>query len=448
MSGDQVRKLVGGYATGTLTPEERQALFEAALEDQELFDALAREQSLRDLLSDSAARAQLLAVLGDAPTTWRQRAARWMWGHAVGLAAVACFLTVGGYVARQAIFMHPPESPATEQAAAEPAPPRRVFDPGSVKQPASAMPKLPAPPVVRQGPAVAVVLPPSVVPPPPPAQPAPRQNVMVAGSTDLDTGSNGTLHFEPTMDSISEVRVRAAIAGAGTLTGSIVDSSGAAVPGAQIEVKNLMTGAVRNTVSGPEGIFVLSSLEPARYSLTAKATGFKTYQSNDLAVASGAQLNLGKMPLALGALTEEIAVTAAATPVQTASSENSKLMDASQLADLTLKGRDLFGVLATMPQLPAARPVGGGKIDPALVALIRGGSRGGAAVAGGRPPASGGEVNVRITVTNASADSLAQLKKAGFTITRQAGTELTGRVALEKLETLAKLPFVVWIAPQ
>lgn len=82
MSREEVEKLLGGYATGTLTPGEQQLLFEAALEDQELFDALAREQSLRDLLGDPAARAELLAALGDARATWGQRAAGWMRGRA------------------------------------------------------------------------------------------------------------------------------------------------------------------------------------------------------------------------------------------------------------------------------------------------------------------------------------------------------------------------------
>ena len=68
MSPEDIKKLLGGYATGTLTPEEQQALFAAALEDQELFDALAREQSLRDLLRDPAARAELLGAL-DTPAT-------------------------------------------------------------------------------------------------------------------------------------------------------------------------------------------------------------------------------------------------------------------------------------------------------------------------------------------------------------------------------------------
>ena len=50
MSPEDIKKLLGGYATGTLTAAEQQALFAAALEDQELFDALASEQPLRDLL--------------------------------------------------------------------------------------------------------------------------------------------------------------------------------------------------------------------------------------------------------------------------------------------------------------------------------------------------------------------------------------------------------------
>ena len=64
---DEIRKLLGGYATGTLTPAEEAALFAAALEDQELFDALAREQALRDHLRDPAMRAELLAALAPPP---------------------------------------------------------------------------------------------------------------------------------------------------------------------------------------------------------------------------------------------------------------------------------------------------------------------------------------------------------------------------------------------
>ncbi len=77
MNRDDIRKLLGGYGTGTLTPEEQQALFAAALDDQELFDTLAREQSLRDLLRDPAAKAQLLSALDERPRPWYERIGGW-----------------------------------------------------------------------------------------------------------------------------------------------------------------------------------------------------------------------------------------------------------------------------------------------------------------------------------------------------------------------------------
>ena len=59
----EASRLLGGFATGTLSEAERQTLFAAALNRQELFDALVDEEALRELLSDPAAKAQLIAAL-------------------------------------------------------------------------------------------------------------------------------------------------------------------------------------------------------------------------------------------------------------------------------------------------------------------------------------------------------------------------------------------------
>lgn len=64
---DDIRKLLGGYATGTLTEAERKALFDAAIEDQQLFETLADEQALKELVEDPASRAQLLRSTEDVP---------------------------------------------------------------------------------------------------------------------------------------------------------------------------------------------------------------------------------------------------------------------------------------------------------------------------------------------------------------------------------------------
>jgi hypothetical protein len=98
MSSQEIQKLLGGYATGTLSEAERRALFEAALEDQELFDALAKEQALREVLHDPLARQQLIAALGPAREPWR-----WLrWRAAMSMAAgVAVLLMVAGLLLRQ-----------------------------------------------------------------------------------------------------------------------------------------------------------------------------------------------------------------------------------------------------------------------------------------------------------------------------------------------------------
>ena len=73
MSPKEIQKLLGGYATDTLSAAERSALFAAALEDQELFDALAKEHALREVLEDPASRQQLIAALGPSRDTLAAR---------------------------------------------------------------------------------------------------------------------------------------------------------------------------------------------------------------------------------------------------------------------------------------------------------------------------------------------------------------------------------------
>ena len=136
----------------------------------------------------------------------------------------------------------------------------------------------------------------------------------------------------------------------GELLGTVVDPGNAAVPGAQVDLKNAATGAVVRTTTGAEGIFRFNSLVPATYSLTISATsGFKIYTESSIDVTASEVRDLGKITLTLGTLTEQVSVVATATPIQTASAENSKLIDSAQMNGITLRGRDLFGLLVVLP---------------------------------------------------------------------------------------------------
>ena len=90
MTREDIRKLIGGYATGTLTEAERQLLFEAALDDQELFDELGREQALKEVLEEPGAKSRLIAALArpDPAPVWWKRPMAWV-GAGVATAAIA-----------------------------------------------------------------------------------------------------------------------------------------------------------------------------------------------------------------------------------------------------------------------------------------------------------------------------------------------------------------------
>jgi len=138
MRREDLHKLLGGYAAGTLTEAERVALFEAALHDQALFDALADEEALRDTLADPQCRARLLAELRE------ERRARWWlvllrrplpWALAGGLAA-ACIVAF--------VLVRRAEIPATQLARFTP--PRQLVAP-AVQPPVAAPRQLMAPAV-------------------------------------------------------------------------------------------------------------------------------------------------------------------------------------------------------------------------------------------------------------------------------------------------------------
>ena len=103
MKDRELERLLGGYATNTLSEAERKALFNAALDDPELFAALQEEEPLRDLLADAESRTQIERALRQPPAAEakpRWYALPWAWGLA-GTVAAACALVF--------VFVNQPE---------------------------------------------------------------------------------------------------------------------------------------------------------------------------------------------------------------------------------------------------------------------------------------------------------------------------------------------------
>src|SRR6185369_3422956 len=85
----------------------------------------------------------------------------------------------------------------------------------------------------------------------------------------------------------------------GTIQGTVVDQNGAAVPGANIEIKNLDTNALRTLPTDDEGRFTAPLLQPGNYSVTASKQGFKSNMVENTALTVGQTLQI-TFPLTIG----------------------------------------------------------------------------------------------------------------------------------------------------
>src|SRR4051812_5274070 len=103
------------------------------------------------------------------------------------------------------------------------------------------------------------------------------------------------------------------------VSGTVQDASGAAVPTAQVTLRQIETGQARTTVTGTDGSFVLPNLPIGPYRMEVSRDGFATF------VQTGIVLNVNTNPvinatLKIGAITEQVMVQAEALTVETHSS--------------------------------------------------------------------------------------------------------------------------------
>lgn len=115
-----------------------------------------------------------------------------------------------------------------------------------------------------------------------------------------------------------------------SLSGTVVDTSGAVIPGADVTLKNNATSAVSNAVTTENGTFSIPALNPGTYTATVTLMGFKTVVLNDVVINAATPASI-RVTLEVGALAETIQVRAASEIVQTQTSMVSATLDANQI---------------------------------------------------------------------------------------------------------------------
>ncbi len=123
----------------------------------------------------------------------------------------------------------------------------------------------------------------------------------------------------------------------GTITGTVTDATSASVANAAVEARHVATGVVYRTTSTDTGNYTIAQLPVGDYEVTVTVAGFKKYVRQNLTVQVAAILRVDAA-LAVGAATDSITVTEAASLLNTETGDISHQIDAKTMDDLPILG--------------------------------------------------------------------------------------------------------------
>jgi len=121
----------------------------------------------------------------------------------------------------------------------------------------------------------------------------------------------------------------------GTITGTVADQTGAAVANAQVQAKNLETGALFPTATTGAGDYTLVQLPVGMYEISASAPGFKKFVRSGITVQVAQTLRVN-IPLEIGAATESVTVSAEASLLKTETGDISSNVQVQTLDTLPM----------------------------------------------------------------------------------------------------------------
>ncbi len=131
------------------------------------------------------------------------------------------------------------------------------------------------------------------------------------------------------------------------VSGDVTDPTGAVVPNVKVRILNVATGGVYETKTDGTGHYATPAvLKPGRYKVEVSHEGFKTATSTEITLQIGS-VRVVNVPLAVGAATENVTVTAQAPLLETETSSRGEVITGRQITELPLKDRN-FTQLATL----------------------------------------------------------------------------------------------------
>src|SRR5665213_3649242 len=162
-----------------------------------------------------------------------------------------------------------------------------------------------------------------------------------------------------------------------TILGTVTDSTGAAIPDAMVQVKNVGTGQTQSIQSDAQGRFRVPDLIVGDYEVQAAKSGFSTIVHKGITLTVGSQ-NVVDFALAVGQTQTTVTVEGQVTQVETTNSTVASLVSQTQMRELPLNGRNFEQLMQLAPGVQNLTAT-----TPSL--NMREGRDASISVAGGRP---------------------------------------------------------------
>ena len=140
-----------------------------------------------------------------------------------------------------------------------------------------------------------------------------------------------------------------------TIVGTVVDPSGAIVPGAHVTITNTATSVSRVVETNSSGNYIAPELPIGTYTVRVELKGFKTYERQGIVLNVNDALRVD-VQMEVGEVTQSVTVTEAAVKVQTESSEVSDVVSGRQIQELAMNGRNFFELATLVPGASSLMP--------------------------------------------------------------------------------------------
>ena len=135
----------------------------------------------------------------------------------------------------------------------------------------------------------------------------------------------------------------------GSISGTVVDAQHSAVPNADVTATDQEQKFTLAVKSDEGGRFVFTQIPPGTYTLNVSAPGFKKYERRNIILNANDKLAVGDMPMEVGALTEQIEVSATAVQLQTESAERSTALVSKQMENIAVNSRSYLDLVKLVP---------------------------------------------------------------------------------------------------